>query len=78
MVLKRNILFDCIENPSYYDYVENGYNTMGCGNLYLAVITFNTFAIIVNLIFLNLFIAIILDSYEETTDRKKRMFNNEL
>jgi hypothetical protein len=59
----RTILYQCIDNPSYEDYVENGKNTIGCGNINSSVIIFVIFCIIVILIFLNLFIAVILEGY---------------
>lgn len=56
----KSIIFDCIENPTYDDYKENNYETLGCGSSTSSLVTFYSFAVVVGLIFLNLFIAIIL------------------
>jgi hypothetical protein len=55
--------YNCIENPNYQDYVNNGYETVGCGNDTSAFAFFVSFMFIVSLIFLKLFIAIILEGY---------------
>jgi uncharacterized membrane protein len=51
---------------------------VGCGNATESVIIFTIFAIVVILIFLNLFIAIILEGYHETSERNEKMFNNDI
>lgn len=56
----NSIDYNCNPNPTYEDYVANGYETVGCGNIYTATATLYSFAVIGMLIFLNLFIAIIL------------------
>ena len=68
--------FQCVENPSYLDYANNGYETIGCGNYGAAMAIFSSFVVIVMMIFLNLFIAIIVQGYEDTTERNKnKIFN---
>lgn len=49
----------------------------GCGAGTEGIIYFFSFYLIVNLIFLNLFIAIILDSFQETQLKDQRLFNQE-
>jgi hypothetical protein len=61
---KKSIYFDCDPSFSYEKYVENGYVTNGCGNPYTSFSYFFTFTLLVTLIFMNLFIAIILESFE--------------
>jgi hypothetical protein len=56
----NNILFQCKKDATYYDFVEAGNKTVGCGNVGLAVFYFTSFYFIVCLIFLQLFIAVIL------------------
>jgi hypothetical protein len=53
----------CIKNPTYEDYVANGYEPIGCGNKYVAGAFFYSYILVVVLIFLNLLIAVILDGY---------------
>jgi hypothetical protein len=43
-----------------------------------SIIVFIIFAIVVIQIFLNLFIAIILEGHKETKDRNEKMFNNDV
>lgn len=73
----HSILFDCIESPTYEDYALNG-ETVGCGNKLASIVIFYSFWIFVTLIFLNLFIAIILQGYSESVIRSGKFFNYEL
>ena len=59
----NTISYQCIENPTYQDYVDAGFKPVGCGNKYLAGTFFYTYILLVTLIFLNIFIAIILGGY---------------
>ena len=59
----------CIKNPTYEDYIEAG-TPIGCGVDYIPIIYFFSFSIIVPLIFLNLFVAIILEGFEETNKKE--------
>ena len=56
----NSIVYQCIDDPSFDDYVANGSLTSGCGQGAVALIYFYSYVLFVNLIFLNLFIAIIL------------------
>jgi hypothetical protein len=55
----KGISFNCIEDPSYQDYVDNGYKTIGCGTP-TASVFFLLYVFIVTLILVNLFIAVTL------------------
>jgi hypothetical protein len=59
----NSIIFQCASSQEYSDLVANNMTTNKCGNQLVAVIYFFTFIILVCQIFLNLFIAIIVDSY---------------
>mmetsp|Transcript_34198 Transcript_34198/g.33404 ORF Transcript_34198/g.33404 Transcript_34198/m.33404 type:complete len:94 (+) Transcript_34198:1244-1525(+) len=73
--LKNTVLDECIVDPTYEDYVNNNYQTIGCGNNWAAYIFFYSYYLLVVLVFLNLFIAIILDGYQETRKKEARAFN---
>ena len=68
---------DCVTNPTYEDYIAAGRTTVGCGNQYLALFYFFSFALLISIIFLNLFIAIILNGYFDTRDQEKKTLNHE-
>jgi hypothetical protein len=59
----RSITFQCDENPSYESFIENNGIATGCGNPLVARVYFFSFMIVVSLIFLNLFIAIVVDTF---------------
>lgn len=66
-VRQRNIMFQCSDEDFDYDvYEQNGYQTTGCGSQ-AGIIFFMTYFLMVPLIFLNLFIAIILEGFEQTS-----------
>eukprot|EP00347_Sterkiella_histriomuscorum_P021532 403333648 len=65
-----SIRFDCLPDPSYEDYVNNGYVTSGCGDPTTAYAFFMSFTMLVTMIFLNLFIAIILESFENVNQQE--------
>ena len=71
-----SILYQCINDPSYEDYVANGYETVGCGSI-SSYFFFLTYVLLIKLIFLNLFIAIILLGYDDTNMKENRLFNTE-
>jgi hypothetical protein len=52
--------FDCNENPTYESVQANGGEPDGCGNP-IALFFFISFLLMVTFVFLNLFIAIILE-----------------
>jgi hypothetical protein len=69
----RSILFDCHPDPQFEDFFdENGeLDTPGCGNKFQATLFFTVFMFVVSFIFLNLFIAIILESFESSMDDER-------
>jgi hypothetical protein len=64
-IRQSSILFTCDDSGDfdYYSYKKNGMQTNSCGNKY-AIIFFMAYFLMVPLIFMNLFIAIILEGYE--------------
>ena len=71
----RSILYQCVENEDYYTIIERGddptdtYGPKGCGNPF-AVYFHLLFQVIVSQVFLNLFIAIIIDAFFGQTDKQ--------
>ena len=64
LAMKKSEYNDCIEDPTYADYVANNYKTVGCGsNLFVTLAFFITFTFLLTFVCLNLFIAIILAGY---------------
>lgn len=57
----RSIVFDCKETQTYEELQVDG--IQGCGSPAAAYAYFISFMVVVSLIFLNLFIAIILESF---------------
>jgi hypothetical protein len=62
--MSNSITFQCVSDPSYDGIVANGGVTNGCGTYWGAVLFFVTYEVLVTFIFLNLFIAIILQGFE--------------
>lgn len=58
----RSITNQCDPNADYYSWKNNGEVVNGCGSM-ISVLFFYSFTVIVSQIFLNLFIAIIIDSF---------------
>ncbi len=58
--------------------MANGYANIGCGSQFLAFAYFISYMFIVNLIFLKIFIAIILDGYNATQIQDRRLFNTDM
>ena len=57
----------CINNPSYEQLISIGEGEpVGCGNLTLAFTYFVSYQFVINLVFLKIFIAIILQGYNDT------------
>ena len=73
----RSVNFDCIDDPTYEDYVNAG-KAVGCGHQTASIIIFYTFWIMVTLIFINLFIAIILQGYSSSVTMNNKWFNLKL
>ena len=64
IIRQRNILFQCDDSDfDYQAYILNGKVVTGCGTE-VGLFYFVSFVLIVPLIFLNLFIAIILEGYQ--------------
>ena len=64
--MQHSLKNQCLESPTYEDYKNNGFETLGCGSRYPGVAYFVSFIIVIFLTFLNLFIAIILQGFEHT------------
>jgi len=64
---QRSLTFDCLEEQSYEERMKSGGDPEVCGGGSLFNIYFITFMIIVSFIFINLFIAIILESFNTST-----------
>lgn len=62
----HSFLFVCEYEPTYDDYASNNFETVGCGNFYVGSVFFVSFLLIVTFIFLNLFIAIILEGFHSS------------
>ena len=62
-----SITFQCDDNPTFEKFHENKGIATGCGHAFASAY-FMSFQIIVSMIFLNLFIAILIDCYVGTTE----------
>lgn len=60
---ERSITFQCVPNFDYYDWLNQDKEMNGCGNPTISIVFFYSFNVVVSQIFLNLFIAIIIDSF---------------
>lgn len=74
----NHALYECIEQPTYEDYFKNDNKTVGCGNKAVAVAYFVSFIIIVSLIFLNLFVAVVLQGFQDTVQKSSKWVDFEL
>jgi Ion transport protein len=74
---ENSAITQCLESPTYADYVINGSN-VGCGNVNYAWAYFLSYMFVVNLIFLKIFIAIILQGYNDTQMQDSRLFNHDM
>ena len=70
--------FRCIDGPTYEDFKNADFVPQGCGSAAVAQLYFISYIFIVGLIFLNLFIAIILQGYYQTTEMEKQVVNSEI
>ena len=66
--MERSITNQCINGPSYEDYVANGYEAIGCGKRKIATLYFFSYVFIISIIFMNILIAIILSVYFTMSD----------
>ena len=55
----RDVDYPCIDNPTYKDYKDNNYVTVGCGSPH-SIWFFVVYQMLVSLILVNLFIAVTL------------------
>ena len=65
----KSVVFDCDDNPTYESIKANGGEPNGCGTS-AAYAYFLAFQIIVSIIFLNLFIAVILQGFSTSNDEE--------
>lgn len=63
----RAVNFDCVDSPKYVDIQANGGIPNGCGTGF-SIMFFVSFLLIVTFVFLNLFIAIILEGFATTNE----------
>ena len=63
---QRDIIFQCVQSQTYEEQQRDGIN--GCGTP-IAYVYFISFMLVVSLIFLNLFIAIILEGQLQATQQ---------
>ena len=55
--------YQCLAHPTYDDYVNNAYSPVGCGDYYFSMTFFFSYVLIIDLVYLKLFIAIILQGF---------------
>lgn len=70
---EKSITFECMDSPTFEDMKVEGEDELqiiGCGSKITALLYFPTFMIMVSFIFLNLFIAIILESFDTSKDEE--------
>ena len=71
---QRSILFQCSEEDFDFDsYVMNGRQTNGCGSGPAGIIFFIAYFLLVPLFFLDLFVAIILEGFEQTSKQANNL-----
>lgn len=73
----KNSLYLCIEDSKYQDFLANDRRPVSCGGRISSILFFVSFIIIVSLVFLNLFVAIILEGFDDTNQKDKKLFNHE-
>lgn len=61
----NHVYYQCLESQTYQDYLLNNKQPQGCGTR-ASFLFFISFVVIVSLVFLNLFVAIILEGFEDT------------
>lgn len=67
--LEKSATNDCIQGPTYQDYVDHDFNAVGCGKRNLATFYFTTYSVLVSIVFLSLFVAIVLSGYFATNQK---------
>jgi hypothetical protein len=61
---KNEADFECIDDPTYYNYKDNNFITVGCGTR-ASRIFFILYVFVVSLILVNLFIAVTLQGFND-------------
>ena len=69
--MENSITNHCKVNPSYEDFVANNNQPVGCGKRTFATIYIFSFVFMISIIFMNLFIAIILQGYFSINEKEK-------
>ena len=69
------MLEDCIDNPTYDEIQENDGDPNGCGS-HGAIVYFVSFILVVAFIFLNLFIAVMLEGFKTAENIEAGMLND--
>ena len=67
-VRELSVVWQCNPNPTYESYVANGYQTDGCGTPW-AYVFFISFMMLISFCYLNLFIAIVIEGFDEVRAR---------
>lgn len=65
----KDVYFDCDDTPSYDSILANGGKPNGCGSSF-AYLYFVLFQLIVSIIFLNLFVAVILNGFTNSNEEE--------
>ncbi len=73
----RSVNHSCDDSVSYDLLVQNDFVVTGCGSTATAVFYFLSFMIIVSFIFLNLFIAIILEGFGDSNNAENMRVSEE-
>jgi hypothetical protein len=81
MTKQQHVIFDCKLEPVYKDYEDNNYHTIGCGpaagGIDSSRVFFVTFLILVQYILLNLFIAVVLQAFAESSEDENSPINQD-
>jgi hypothetical protein len=70
--------FQCVENPTFEDYRGNNYQPVGCGSRTSAKFFFFSYSLLICTIFMKLFIAIILQTFQQTTERENKFMSTDI
>jgi len=66
---KQDVYFDCVDTPDYESIMANGGQPNGCGTSF-SYMYFVLFQLIVSIIFLNLFVAVILNGFTNSNEEE--------
>jgi hypothetical protein len=70
--------FICTENPSYTDFVKNGSQPVGCGDPLFSVLFFYSYVLLVGVIFMRVFIAIVVQTFQTTAQKESKFLSSDL